>query len=111
MSYPFSTEGEPDLEEELWQESVVYIRDDIVLIADVRRRIKGHAIAHVLGNVRRIAGGRFVVMSQKSQDVAYEVDADHTICTCRDFEIHRKPCKHILAVEIFLGREGESCYQ
>jgi transposase len=34
----------------------------------------------------------------------YRVDADATTCTCKDFELHAKPCKHIHAVKIVKAR-------
>lgn len=44
-------------------------------------------------------GKHFLVPSQTSKG-RYRVDADASFCTCEDFELHAKPCKHIHAVRV-----------
>lgn len=67
------------------------------------RETKGRAIAKAHGAVKRI-GRKFTVRSQASEgtylvDLAGDEDAGAATCTCRDYEIRRRKCKHISAVE------------
>ncbi len=44
--------------------------------------------------------GKHYLVPSQSGTGTYRVDAAATFCTCKDFELHQKPCKHILAVRI-----------
>jgi transposase len=57
-------------------------------------------------NIRR-KSGMFEVPSQTNSGASYIVAkvAGHFHCTCPDFELTGKPCKHAFAVEYFLTRE------
>jgi transposase len=52
-------------------------------------------------------GGAWIVPSQTSAGANYRVViGEAPSCECEDFELRRKPCKHILAVGIWIEREG-----
>lgn len=66
------------------------------------REQRGLVIAATL-NVRWI-GAAYLVPSQ-SRNGHYYVDGERTKCSCPDYELRQKPCKHIYAVEYVVQRE------
>lgn len=66
------------------------------------REIKALEIAARMRVVRE--GEAWSVPSQTT-GAKYRVDPDAPSCTCEDFQLHREPCKHILAVRIVVERE------
>jgi len=60
------------------------------------RAARGKRIA----TTQRLDGERplWIIPSESSSE-RYRVDPDAIRCTCRDFEIHRSPCKHLFAVK------------
>jgi transposase len=49
--------------------------------------------------VRHVSGPTWAVPSQSNDASAYLVNAVAATCTCPDFELRRRKCKHIFAVE------------
>jgi uncharacterized Zn finger protein len=49
--------------------------------------------------VRHVSGPTWAVPSQSNDASAYLVNALAATCTCPDFELRRRKCKHIFAVE------------
>lgn len=70
------------------------------------REERGRQIAK-LGGIRRI-GARFAVPSQSSGGAAagYLVDLVEETCTCPDYELRRRHCKHYEAVLFWIAWEG-----
>ena len=70
------------------------------------REERGRQIAR-LGGIRSL-GGRYVVPSQSANSnvPTYLVDVVEQTCTCPDFELRRKPCKHYEACMFWLAWEG-----
>jgi len=64
------------------------------------RKMRGEAIAHAEGQVRRIWDGLYFVRSQ-SFDKEYQVvsQEDGWVCSCPDFINRGTKCKHVWAVE------------
>ncbi len=56
------------------------------------------------GRVVKSSNG-WLVFSLSSSE-RYHVTLSPLCCTCGDFELRQEPCKHILAVQISLSREG-----
>jgi hypothetical protein len=51
--------------------------------------------------------GVWLVPSQTSPTVRYRVSiGEAPSCECEDFQLHLKPCKHLLAVGVWVEREG-----
>jgi hypothetical protein len=71
------------------------------------REIKGLEIAAKLKLVRT-SGNIWHVPSQSNKQEKYTVTLDHQNpqCTCRDYEIRSRKCKHIFAVEYTIERES-----
>lgn len=65
------------------------------------RREKGLFLARSKG-IKQISAGCWVVPSSTGAG-AYAVNVTARTCTCPDFETRRKPCKHLLAVELLLS--------
>jgi hypothetical protein len=70
------------------------------------REERGRQIAR-LGGIHSL-GGRYVVPSQSANAnvPTYLVDVVEQTCTCPDFELRRKPCKHYEACMFWLSWEG-----
>ena len=70
------------------------------------REERGRQIAR-LGGIRSL-GGHYVVPSQSANAnvPTYLVDVVEQTCTCPDFELRRKPCKHYEACMFWLAWEG-----
>jgi transposase len=70
------------------------------------REERGRQIAR-LGGIRPL-GARYAVPSQSIQADAptYLVDLVEQTCTCPDYELRRKPCKHYEACMFWLAWEG-----
>lgn len=51
--------------------------------------------------------GVWTVPSQRDRSVSYRVDPNPTApsCTCEDFQLRQRPCKHIAAVRLLLERQ------
>lgn len=64
------------------------------------RKMRGEAIAHAEGQIRRIWDGLYFVRSQ-SLDKEYQVvsQEDGWVCSCPDFVNRGTKCKHVWAVE------------
>jgi len=71
------------------------------------REIKGLEIAAKLKLVRS-SGNIWYVPSQSNKQEKYTVtlDDENPQCTCRDYEIRSRKCKHIFAVEYTIERES-----
>lgn len=69
------------------------------------RRIKGLEIAATTRLTKK--GAAWIVPSQSLNGtyVVSEKDGSHT-CTCQDFELHKKKCKHQWAVQFTIERES-----
>ena len=51
--------------------------------------------------------GIWRVPSQSSPGTAYKVTlGDSLFCECEDFQLRREACKHVLACQIVLARDG-----
>lgn len=70
------------------------------------REERGRQIAR-RGGIRQL-GGRYVVPAQSANSnvPTYLVDLVEQTCTCPDFELRRKPCKHYEACLFWLSWEG-----
>jgi transposase len=74
------------------------------------REQRGRELAGRLRIVQN-PSGKWVVPSDSGQG-KYVVDADAPACTCPDFELNRRPCKHVWAVRFTIQavpeQEGET---
>jgi len=68
--------------------------------------------ARELASNARITRGNgcWLVPSQSGSGARYKVEVDGLIptCTCKDFELREKECKHILAVRLFIEQEKKA---
>ena len=69
------------------------------------REERGRQIAK-MGGIREV-GARFSVPSQTPGSPPYLVDLVDQTCTCDDYELRRKPCKHYEAVLSWIAAEGK----
>lgn len=51
--------------------------------------------------------GKHWLVPSMSRNVSYRVDAGSKSCSCEDWELTGKPCKHILAVDIVRQRDAD----
>ncbi len=58
--------------------------------------------------VRHVAGPTWAVPSQSNETSAYLVNAVDGTCTCPDYEVRRRKCKHLFAVEFVRVVETEA---
>ena len=65
------------------------------------REERGRQIAQ-RGGIRQI-GSRYAVPSQSGAASAYVVDLVEESCTCPDYELRRKPCKHVHAIYTWIA--------
>src|SRR5580704_2053854 len=49
--------------------------------------------------------GLWLVPSQTNASIKYRVALDPVGCTCPDFELQQKPCKHVHAARLVLERD------
>lgn len=70
------------------------------------REERGRQIAK-MGGIREV-GAQFSVPSQTPGSPPYLVDLVEQTCTCDDYELRRKPCKHYEAVLSWIAAEGEA---
>jgi transposase len=70
------------------------------------REERGRAIAK-LGGIRKL-GARYIVPSQSANSnvPTYLVDVVEQTCTCADYELRRRPCKHYEACMFWLAADG-----
>ena len=70
------------------------------------REERGRQIAQ-RGGIRAL-GGRYVVPAQSANSnvPTYLVDLVEQTCTCPDYELRRRPCKHYEACLFWLSWEG-----
>jgi transposase len=75
----------------------------LALPATTTRKERGRQIAK-MGGIRKV-GARFAVPSQTAgaSVPAYLVDLVDATCTCPDFELRRKPCKHVEATLFWIA--------
>ena len=69
------------------------------------REERGREIAK-RGGIRQI-GSRYAVPSQSGTASTYTVDIVAETCTCPDFELRRRQCKHVSAVYIWIAWGSE----
>ncbi len=50
--------------------------------------------------------GVCVVPSQANASVKYKVTLDPVGCTCQDFELEQKACKHVMAARLIWARDN-----
>lgn len=67
------------------------------------RQIKGLEIA---ARMRVVPDGRFWTVPSQTGQGKYRVDPDAPSCDCEDFQLSRKPCKHVYAVRFVIEREN-----
>src|SRR5579859_6781120 len=51
------------------------------------------------------ADGAWQVPSQSSPRNKYRVTLDPVSCSCEDFQLHRQPCKHVVAARLVQERD------
>lgn len=73
--------------------------------ADARRRRLGRIIA-AQGKIEE-DNGRYFVQSQSGAGAYRVVLSPEVFCTCPDFDLRQRPCKHIHAVHFFTGTVAE----
>ena len=56
----------------------------------------------------KVGDGLYQVPSGTKPGTSYTVDAIDRSCTCRDFEIRGGPCKHVIAVDLFMKAQPET---
>lgn len=64
-----------------------------------KRETKGIELV-LKGQIKAVDSSTFIVKSETNPEIGYKVrwDKKRWVCSCEDFERHRKKCKHIYAV-------------
>ena len=72
------------------------------------RQLKGLEIA--ARHKVTFEGGAWLVPAQSNASQAYRVTlGDRLGCECDDFQLHRRPCKHVIAAQIVCARDHGGC--
>jgi transposase-like protein len=76
----------------------------LIILAD-KKELAGIQLLKRKINIVQVNQSLFLVQSQSDQTKWYEVtwQRNHWVCNCKDFKKHNKKCKHVYALDYYLG--------